>query len=51
MDLGAVPDTEHFDRLATFQITGSTDEPEIIELPVQLTKTVLANLLSVKNAM
>ena len=29
---------EHFDRLATFQITGSTDEPEIIELPVQLTK-------------
>ena len=38
VDLGAVPDTEHFDRLATFQITGSTDEPEIIELPVQLTK-------------
>ncbi len=36
--LGAVPDKEHFDRLATFQITGSTDEPEIIELPVQLTK-------------
>ena len=38
VDLGAVPDTDHFDRLATFQITGSTDEPEIIELPVQLTK-------------
>ncbi len=38
VDLGAVPDKEHFDRLATFQITGSTDEPEIIELPVQLTK-------------
>ena len=38
VDLGAVPDAEHFDRLATFQITGSTDEPEIIELPVQLTK-------------
>jgi len=37
VDLGAVPDTEHFDRLATFQITGSTDEPEVIELPVQLT--------------
>ena len=38
VDLGAVPDKEHFDRLATFQITGSTDEPEIIELLVQLTK-------------
>ena len=38
VDLGAVPDKEHFDRLATFQITGSTDEPEIIEVPVQLTK-------------
>ena len=38
VDLGAVPEKEHFDRLATFQITGSTDEPEIIELPVQLTK-------------
>ena len=38
VDIGAVPEKEHFDRLATFQITGSTDEPEIIELPVQLTK-------------
>ena len=38
VDLCAVPDKEHFDRLATFQITGSTDEPEIIELLVQLTK-------------
>jgi hypothetical protein len=38
VELGAVPEKEHFDRLATFQITGSTDEPEIIELPVQLTK-------------
>ena len=38
VDLGTVPDKEHFDRLATFQITGSTDEPEIIELLVQLTK-------------
>ncbi|MDO7713856.1 MAG: hypothetical protein MUP93_03185, partial [Pirellulales bacterium] len=28
VDLGAVPEKEHFDRLATFQITGSTDEPE-----------------------
>ena len=39
VDLGAVPEKEHFDRLATFQVTGSTDEPQVFELPVQLTKS------------
>jgi len=38
VDLGAVPEKEHFDHLATFQVTGSTDEPQVIALPVTLTK-------------
>jgi hypothetical protein len=38
VDLGAVPEKNQFNYLATFQISGSTDEPEIIEVPVTLTK-------------
>ena len=37
IDLGAVPDKDQFNHLATFQITGSTDKPQTIEVPVQLT--------------
>lgn len=36
VDLGAVPGKDQFNHLATFQITGSTDEPQIIEVPIQL---------------
>ncbi|MCG6155870.1 DUF1592 domain-containing protein [Rubinisphaera margarita] len=36
VDLGAVPGKDQFNHLATFQITGSTDKPQIIEMPVQL---------------
>ncbi|EMI18764.1 protein containing DUF1588 [Rhodopirellula maiorica SM1] len=36
VDLGAVPGKDQFNHLATFQITGSTDKPQIIEVPVQL---------------
>ncbi|MEM9645717.1 MAG: DUF1592 domain-containing protein, partial [Planctomycetota bacterium] len=36
VDLGAVPAKDQFNHLATFQITRSTDEPQTIELPVQL---------------
>ena len=39
VDLGAVPDKDQFNRLATFQVTGSTDEPQVFEVPVQLTKS------------
>ena len=39
VDLGAVPDKNQFNRLATFQVTGSTDEPQVFEVPVQLTKS------------
>ena len=38
VDLGAVPGKDQFHRLSTFQITGSTSQPQIIEIPVQLTK-------------
>jgi hypothetical protein len=38
VDLGIVPAKDQFNHLATFQITGTTDEPQIIEVPVQLTK-------------
>jgi hypothetical protein len=38
IDLGAVPDKDQFNHLATFQITGSTDQPQTIELPVTLTR-------------
>jgi len=37
VDLGAVPEKDQFKHLATFQITGSTDKPQTIEVPVQLT--------------
>ena len=37
VDLGAVPEKEHFNHLATFQVTGSTAEPQVIEVPVTLT--------------
>ena len=36
VDLGAVPAKDQFNHLATFQITGSTDKPQTIEVPVQL---------------
>lgn len=36
VDLGTVPGKGQFNQLATFQITGSTDKPQIIEVPVQL---------------
>lgn len=37
VDLGAVPDKDQFNHLATFQITSSTDKPQTIEVPVRLT--------------
>ena len=36
VDLGAVPAKDEFKHLATFQITGSTAEPQTFEVPVQL---------------
>jgi hypothetical protein len=36
VDLGTVLGKDQFKLLATFQITGSTDEPQTIEVPVQL---------------
>lgn len=39
VDLGAVPEKDQFKHLATFQITGSTEAPEIIEATVSLTQT------------
>ena len=38
VDLGAVPGKDQFHHLSTFQITGSTSQPQTIEVPVQLTK-------------
>ncbi|MDA8961402.1 DUF1592 domain-containing protein [bacterium] len=38
VDFGAVPDKDQFHHLATFQITGSTDQPQTIEVPVTLTR-------------
>ncbi len=37
VDLGAVPDKDQFNHISTFQITGTTDEPQTIEVPVTLT--------------
>ncbi len=37
VDLGAVPDKDQFNHLSTFQITGTTDEPQTIEVPITLT--------------
>ena len=36
VDLGAVPGKDQFNHLATFQVMGSVDKPQIIEVPVQL---------------
>ena len=36
VDLGVVPQKDQFNHLATFQITGSTEKPQVIEVPVQL---------------
>ena len=38
VDLGAVPEKNAFNQIATFQITGSIDQPQTIEVPVQLAK-------------
>lgn len=38
VDLGAVPGEDQFHHLATFQVTGSTSQPQTIEVPIQLTK-------------
>ena len=38
VDLGLVPAQNQFNHLATFQITGSTTAPQIIEASVQLSK-------------
>jgi len=38
VDLGAVPGENQFHHLATFQVTGSTSQPQTIEVPIQLTK-------------
>lgn len=36
VDLGSVPTKEEFNHLTSFQVTGTTDEPQIIETTVQL---------------
>ena len=36
VDLGAIPKKDEFIHVATFQVTGSTDQPQTIEVPVQL---------------
>ena len=38
VNLGSVPEKNQFNHLDTFQITGSTDAPQIIEFPVSLTR-------------
>ena len=38
VDLGSVPEKNHFNHMTTFQVNGSTDAPQIIEVPVSLTK-------------
>ena len=38
VDLGAVPKKDQFKHLSTFQITGSTDAPQILEMPVTLSR-------------
>ncbi len=37
VDIGSVPQKNQFNHLATFQVTGSTDAPQTIEVPVSLT--------------
>ncbi|MFT5471187.1 MAG: hypothetical protein ACI8UO_006320, partial [Verrucomicrobiales bacterium] len=36
VDLGAVPEKDQFNHLASFQVTGKASEPQIIEMPIQL---------------
>lgn len=38
IDLGEVPSDNEFNRLSTFQVTGTTDEPQTFEYTVTLTK-------------
>ena len=38
LDFGAAPDKDGFSHLSTFQVTGSTDDPQTIEVPVTLTR-------------
>ena len=38
VDLGLVPAKDQFNHLATFQVTGSTSDPQVIEASVQLSK-------------
>lgn len=38
VDLGAVPEKGQFNHVATFQVTGSLDKPQIVEVPIQLSK-------------
>ena len=38
VDLGAVPEKDQFKHVETFQITGTTDKPQVIEIPIQLSK-------------
>jgi hypothetical protein len=38
VDLGSAPEKDAFNHIATFQISGSTDQPQTIEVPVQLSK-------------
>ena len=38
VDLGSVPEKNHFNHISTFQISGTTDAPQTIEVPVTLTK-------------
>ena len=37
VEVGAVSEDKQFTRIGTYQITGSTDDPRIIDIPVQLT--------------
>lgn len=37
VDLGSVPQKGHFNHMSTFQIAGTTDAPQTIEVPVTLT--------------
>ena len=38
VSIGAVPANDQFDLLDTFQVTGTIDNPQVIEVPVQLSK-------------
>lgn len=38
VDFGVAPDKDQFTHLKTFQVTGSTDTPQILEMPIILTK-------------